>query len=230
MVTGALDQDKHTVISDALHQMSQYIDRTPLVKFSQFDDVFNQDIFFKLESMQKIGSFKTRGVLNYLLNYLKKHQVKDNVLVTYGTGNHAASLAWFCQEFGINLKIFLSKNATSIKKSLIQQYGADLECVTNRAEAERLSCELAKKPGYILVPTADDHDIIVGAATVLYEIFHEIGDFDGLFVPVGGGSFASGSIMTKELYDLKVKIYAGEPKEANDVAISYRTGKVFRFV
>lgn len=212
-----------------LSELYPYVIKTPLIKIPEFDKDTGHDVLFKLENLQTTGSFKSRGVINYIQNYLKKFP-KAKKFITYGTGNHGAALAWAGQNHGFSSHIFLSKSASQFKMNLIKEYGGVLECCDSREQAEMRSYKEAMQGDGVLVPTADNEDIIIGAGTVLYEALQQIPqDYDAVFLPIGGGSLASGSLMVKELMGLKIKIYAGEPKAANDVAVSLRQGKLFRF-
>jgi threonine dehydratase len=214
----------------ALSRMYEYIVKTPLVKIPAFDDDTGHDVVFKLENLQITGSFKSRGVINYIQHYLDSNKVIPNKFVTYGTGNHGAALAWAGQNLKFVSHIFLSKFAEKYKMNLIAAYGGLLTICEDRKEAEQFAFEEAAKENNILVPTADNLDIIIGAGTILYEIAQQDPkEFDAVFLPIGGGSLASGSLMVKGLLNLNTKIFAGEPEAANDVAISLKSGKLFRF-
>lgn len=212
-----------------LSEMYPYIVKTPLIKIPEFDKATGHDVLFKLENLQNTGSFKSRGVVNYIQHYLKQASVAKK-FITYGTGNHGAALAWACQNHGLSSHIFLSKSAAPFKMNLIKEYGGLLDCCDSREEAEIRAYEASFLEHNVLVPTADNTDIIIGAATVLYEAIQQNSeDYDAVFLPIGGGSLASGSLMVKELMSLQTKIFAGEPENANDVSLSLKQGKLFKF-
>lgn len=210
-------------------RISPYIIATPLIKIPEFDKDTGHDVLFKLENLQVTGSFKSRGVLNYIQNYISTFSPLNKKFLSYGTGNHGAALAWSGQRFNFVSHIFLSKFAEKYKMNLIERYGGILTICEDRKEAEEAVFEEAKKDNNILIPTADNLDVITGAGTVLYEALQQPDGFDAVFLPIGGGSLASGSLLVRKALNSKIRIFAGEPAAANDVAISLKQGKVFRF-
>ena len=216
-------------IVDSFKTISPLLKETSIVSFDAFNKIFNHDLFFKLENLQETGAFKVRGVINILSN-LKKRNVLPEKIVTYGTGNHGIALAWASKLFGVEeVKIYLPHFTSEIKKELANNYGARVVITETRAEAESLAQADADNASYKLIPPSDNNDIIAGAATVSYEALQKQKDIDAIFVPIGGGSLASGTILVKNYLSPATKVFAGEPEKANDVSVSHRTGKIFRF-
>ncbi len=57
-----------------------YLVWTPLISTVTFSELTGTNIFFKLENMQKTGSFKPRGALNKTLKIVKeKKQAKKKI-------------------------------------------------------------------------------------------------------------------------------------------------------
>ena len=223
------DADSHNFIEEALRQISPYIDKTQIITSSTLNKCLGHDIYFKLESLQKTGSFKVRGVLNSLLNLQKKNELPKKI-VAYSTGNHSIALAWAASNiFNVETEIYLPSFTSEVKQSLAQSYNTKIILTKTRAEAEDRAVEAAKQDGCFMLPPSDHEDIITGAATVSYEILNDMKEVDAIFVPIGGGSLASGTVLTKQLLSPNTAIYAGEPKLANDASISYKTGEIFRF-
>ena len=53
-----------------------YLVWTPIISTATFSELIGTNIFFKLENMQKTGSFKPRGALNKTLKLLKTKNIK----------------------------------------------------------------------------------------------------------------------------------------------------------
>ena len=77
-----------------LKKIKPYIRKTPIISSSSLNKQFDLDIYFKLELMQKTGSFKTRGAINKVLNLSEKE--KSNGVVAISAGNHAQATSWSC--------------------------------------------------------------------------------------------------------------------------------------
>jgi threonine dehydratase len=216
-------------LKEAAKNIAETLKETPIVCIEAFDKLFNHDVYFKLENFQETGAFKVRGVINSLHN-LKQSNGLPKKIVTYGTGNHGLALAWASRFFAIDeVKIYLPSFTSEIKKELAIKYGATVVITETRSEAERRAQEDSTGLGYLLLPPSDNDDIIAGAATIAYEAFQEHKDLDAIFIPVGGGSLASGTVLARQYMSPTTKVYAGEPMVANDASRSYKTGEIFRF-
>lgn len=211
-------QDAHQLIKD-------HIKRTPVVSSDKLNKMLGHSIFFKLENQQHTGSFKFRGALYSVLK-LKDNPPKN--IVTYGTGNHAVALAWATSKI-LNIKTtaYLTEFTSDIKKKLVQEYGAKVVFTKTRAEAETEAIEAAKEDGTILLPPSDNDDVIAGAATIPLEALEQLSEkLDAIFVPIGGGSLSSGTIVTTKSVSPHTKIYGAEPESGNDAAMSLKNKKI----
>ena len=54
-------------IEKAYTRIKPYIHKTPLLHSSLLNEMLSSKIYFKMDSVQKTGAFKIRGVLNHLL-------------------------------------------------------------------------------------------------------------------------------------------------------------------
>lgn len=216
-------------IIDAQDAISAFTRKTPVIELKTLNDSLKHNIFFKLESLQETGSFKVRGVLNALLKL--KQKKGPSKIVAYSTGNHGLALAWAAKKLGMQeVRIFLPSCVSEAKKKLAESYGATVIITKTRQEAEDNTYALAQS-GYDVIPPSDNDDVIAGASTVLYESLTQLPNvqLDAAFVPIGGGSLSSGAVLARHYLRPALKIYAGEPANANDASISYKTGKIFRF-
>ena len=209
--------------------LSPHIIKTPIISSTVLNTLLGHEIFFKLENQQITGSFKIRGVLNKLLD-LKKKNSMINTIVTYGTGNHAIALSYATPKFfDARVEVFIPSFAAPSKIHAIQKNGATLHLTKTRQEAEERAQEAATNHGAVLIPPSSDPSIVAGAGTVVYEALQEMDNVAALFVPLGGGSLASGSLIAANSIYPDIQVFAGEPKNANDAAISVKQGKIFRF-
>ena len=55
-----------------LERIKPFINKTPIISSSSLNEKFDLDIYFKLELMQKTGSFKSRGAINKVLKLTKE--------------------------------------------------------------------------------------------------------------------------------------------------------------
>jgi threonine dehydratase len=215
-------------VSKAFGRISSHTNQTPLMTSDVLNNYLEHELVFKIESFQKTGSFKVRGVLNTLLS-LKEQNTLPPKISAYSTGNHGLALAWAAQKFNIKLNLYLPSFTAKIKQKIAQSYGTNVILTKTRSEAEERAFTDALSTDCMLIPPSDHDDIIAGAGTASFEVLKDNQNYNAIFVPCGGGGLASGTYLTTKLLSPDTMVFAGEPKQANDAAISYRTNKIFRF-
>ncbi len=215
-------------VATAFNRISRYTKQTPLVTSNVLNNCLGHELVFKTESLQQTGSFKVRGVLNALLA-LKEQNKLPPIISAYSTGNHGLALAWAAKKFDIKLNLYLPSFTAKIKQKIAESYGTNVILTKTRSEAEERALTDALQNNCMLIPPSDNDDIIAGAGTASFEVLKDDQNYDAIFVPCGGGGLASGTYLTTKLLSPNTKVFAGEPKQANDAAISFRTNKIFRF-
>lgn len=204
--------------------IKEHIHNTALVTSNLLNDMLGHKIYFKLENQQKTGSFKARGAINTLLT-LKKSNKLAKELVAYSSGNHAQALAWAGNKLQSNVTIYLPEFVSSIKKSSILRYGANLIETKTRNEAEQLA---QNHNGYFIHPSSNPTSIL-GYGTACLEALQTNINPSAIFVPCGGGGLMVGSLISSRLFSPNIKIIAGEPIKANDAAMSFRMRQIYSF-
>src|SRR5262245_7531304 len=102
------------VIAGRLH-------RTPLISSSSLSKLIGAPLYLKLESWQKTGSFKPRGVLNKIAALSQAE--RGCGLVTASAGNHAQALAWAAASEGLSCTVVMPQTAPAAKLEATQAYG-----------------------------------------------------------------------------------------------------------
>ena len=74
-------------IKDAYNRIRYYINKTPILFSDEINNLTKSNIIFKAENLQKTGSFKIRGALNFI------GQSKNQNFVAPSSGNHAQGVA-----------------------------------------------------------------------------------------------------------------------------------------
>ena len=89
------------------------ITQTPLVTNEAINSLVNAKVYFKLENLQKTGSFKIRGATNKIS--LLSEEQKQKGIVAYSSGNHGQAVAFASLNLGIKATIVMPNNAPKIK-------------------------------------------------------------------------------------------------------------------
>ena len=183
--------------------------------------MFDLDIFFKLELMQKTGSFKSRGAINKVLQLSEEERSRGVVAIS--AGNHAQATSWACSQFGIKSKIIMPHTASQSKIDATESYGG--EVILTKEKMMDTCQKLIDEENLSFVHPFDDLDILMGQGTVALEVINEIKNLDYAFVSIGGGGLIAGMACVLKQINPKIKIIGVEPINSNVMTNSIKSGK-----
>jgi threonine dehydratase len=221
----------HLTLSDiqkAQNRIQNHIIKTPLLTSQILNEKLGAEIYFKCENFQTTGSFKLRGAANKILKFKEENGHFPQKVVAVSSGNHAQAVAFLAKEFGIEALIYMEEKASPYKVRSTRNYGAEVILTKTKKETEILAEEKIKE-GYLYIHSSNDEDILCGQGTACLESLQEIGDVDVVFSPCGGGGLIAGTYLACQSLKHKPQIFAVEPENANDTAISFRTEKIYSF-
>ena len=183
--------------------------------------MFDLDIFFKLELMQKTGSFKSRGAINKVLQLSEEERSRGVVAIS--AGNHAQATSWACSQFGIKSKIIMPHTASQSKIDATESYGGKV--ILTKEKMMDTCQKLIDEENLSFVHPFDDLDIPMGQGTVALEVINEIKNLDYAFVSIGGGGLIAGMACVLKQINPKIKIIGVEPINSNVMTNSIKSGK-----
>lgn len=191
----------------AREKMKGIVHSTPLDYSKTFSSLSsNNEVYLKLENLQKTGSFKVRGSYNKLMSLTKEELQKG--VVAASAGNHAQGVAFSSQMLGIPCTIVMPKGAPLSKVSATKQYGAKVQLQGNVFDdALAYALELKERMGATFVHAFDDEAIIAGQGTVGLEILEQLPDVEAIFCPVGGGGLIAGLSLAVKEKNPKIRVY-----------------------
>ncbi|OLZ11987.1 threonine ammonia-lyase [Sulfobacillus thermosulfidooxidans] len=178
---------------------------TPLQESVYINDLLGARVFFKLENLQRTGSFKLRGAYNRI-RQLTPEELKRGVIAA-SAGNHAQGVALAAGLVGTTSLIYMPEGASLTKIESTRGYGADI-CLFGETfddayhEAERV----AQETGRVLIPAFNDPAIIAGQGTIALEMLDERPHLDVLVVPVGGGGLIAGMALAAKEQNCRIKV------------------------
>ena len=186
--------------------------KTPLLKSNTFSSMAGTNIFLKMESFQKTGSFKVRGAYSKM-NSLTVDQCKSGV-VAASAGNHAQGVAYAAQNRKIRCNIVMPKNASPAKVAATRSYGANVVLSGNTYdESWETAYSLSSENGYSIIHAFDDPVVIAGQGTIGLELMEDLKVIDTIYLPVGGGGLASGVCIAIKTKRPDVKIVGVESNQ-----------------
>ena len=212
-------------IDNAHLTLQPFITQTPLVTNEAINTLVKAKVYFKLENLQKTGSFKIRGA-TYKISLLSEEQ-KQKGIVAYSSGNHGQAVAFASFNHGIEATIVMPENAPKIKIENTKSYGANIVLYNPKTESrEEIGNKIAFKTGKTLIKPYDDIDIIIGQGTVGKEITEQLKEIN--IVPdiylccvSGGGLIAGSSFYLKNNFP-EIESYSVEPENFNDTLLSLK--------
>ena len=216
-------------IIKAYNKIHSDIVKTPLVTNEYINKLTGGNIYFKLENLQKTGSFKLRGATNKISQLSKEH--KSRGLVAYSSGNHAQAVAYASLQENISAKIIMPNNAPKIKIENTKKYKAEVILYDPKKEIrEEIGKEIEKKENRMLIKPYDDYDIIAGQGTAGYEISQDLANLsitpDIYLCCCGGGGLIAGTSTYLKYKYPNIKSFAVEPYGFEDTKISLINKKI----
>ena len=213
-------------IVEAKNRISKFIVDTPIISSSILNDWLGHNIYFKADSFQKIGAFKSRGASN-AISWLVEEDKKPKKIVANSSGNHAQAVAWASRQFGIPSTIFMPEYASTIKIQATRSYGAEVVLSPTRDESDEKVLNASREDGTFWLPPFNNKEVIAGQGTATYEALKKLKSIDAVFARCGGG-LLSGALITARQLCPSAKVIGAEPLNANDAVQSVRLNSIQR--
>ena len=180
-----------------------------MIKSNTFSNICGNNIFLKLECLQKTGSFKVRGAITKINNI--PSDLKKNGVIAASAGNHAQGVAYASSMNHIPCTIVMPQNASPAKISATKSYGAKVILHGNDYDDSSSSIkEMAEKENKTIIPAFEDMDVIAGQGTIGLEIVEDLQSIDEIYIPIGGGGLISGIAVVLKSLKPSIKIIGVE--------------------
>jgi len=205
--------------------LSTELQPTPMWSYPSLDATTGAHVFVKQETVQPTGAFKVRGGLNLLAGMEPADRSRG--VVGFSTGNHAQSLAYASERYGVACTIVMPVNPNPLKAAAVKAYGAELiEYGARFDDAAEHAAKLAADRGARLVSAANEPELIAGVGTAYLEIFERSPDLDAVVVPVGSGSGAAAACLVAAAIAPACEIIAVQSTASPAAHDSWRTGRI----
>jgi threonine dehydratase len=178
-------------IQQARRRIRDFIYFSPCPFSAGLSATTGQQIFLKLDNLQRTGAFKERGALNKILT-LTPEQAACGVIAA-SAGNHAQAVAYHATQRGIRAQIVMPLMTPLVKVSATSGFGA--EVILHGANYDEACDEAYRRceaEGLTFLHPFDDAAVIAGQGTMGLEILEQIPDLQAIVVPIGGGGLIAG--------------------------------------
>ena len=207
----------------AQQRLKGVAERTPLIK-SYSLSTNDQEVFIKLENLQRTGSFKIRGAFNKIGSL--PEEVRKKGIICSSAGNHAQGVALAGKTFNCPVIACMPETAPQAKIDATLGYGAQI-VLSGQVydDAQDKAHELQKEKGYTYVHAFEDDLVIAGQGTIGLEILEDVKDIDTIVVPIGGGGLIAGITIAAKNINPNIKIIGVQAEGAHAMVESLKKGE-----
>ena len=185
----------------------------------------DNEVYLKVESLQRTGSFKIRGAYNRIAAMTDEEKAKG--VIAADDGNHAQAVALAASLLGVKSKVCMSQAALMSRIEDARHHGADVILVQGgEEEAKAEALRLSEEKGYIFIDKQNDDLIAAGDGTIALEILEQVPDADAVVVPAGTGTLLAGVAVAVKSIAPQCKVYGVQATGASALSRSYRKGEI----
>ncbi|MFS4470693.1 threonine ammonia-lyase [Chryseobacterium sp. T20] len=212
----------------AEERLKDVVVKTPLAVNNNLSAIYESNIRFKREDLQRVRSYKIRGAYNKMATMSEEELSKG--VVCASAGNHAQGVAFACQTMKVKGTIFMPLPTPGQKLEQVKMFGGEYIDVILFGDtfdaAKDAAMRFCKDHNSVFIHPFDDPAIIEGQATTALEILEQSeGLVDYLFVPIGGGGLAAGVCTVFQHLSPQTKIIGVEPSAAASMKKALEKGK-----
>lgn len=199
--------------------------RTPVLQCAALEAELGPGtrVFAKLEFLQHTGTFKARGALA-TIDALSNAQ-RDAGVTAMSAGNHAIATAFAARARGTTAKVVMLRSASPVRVARCREYGAEVVLADDVHAGFALADRIEAEEGRYFVHPFEGESVALGTGTVGLEICEQVGNFDAIVVPVGGGGLMAGIASAVRQLRPECDIYGVEPEGADTMRRSLAAEK-----
>ncbi|KAF2014346.1 serine family amino acid catabolism-related protein [Aaosphaeria arxii CBS 175.79] len=212
--------------------------RTPLIHSTHLSKHAGCQIYLKLENLQPSGSFKSRGIGNFLLSHLSSPTLDRSRLHFYTSSGGNAGLA--CVHAAATLHVaatvvvplttsdYMVAKLRAAGAQEVVRFGASWAEADAHLRGEVFESARGRGEEPVYVPPFDGEAIWEGHSTLVGEVWEDLGGVrpDAVVCSVGGGGLFSGIMRGLDKKGEKVRVLAVETKGADSLAMALEKGEL----
>jgi threonine dehydratase len=217
-------------IQAALRRIRSSIYLSPCALSATFSESTANQVYLKLDNLQRTGAFKERGALNKLLSLSPEERAQG--VIAASAGNHAQGVAYHAGKLGIRAQICMPLTTPLIKVSATRGYGADVVLHgANYDEAYEEALRRSQAEQLTFVHAFDDDAVIAGQGTIGLELIDQHPDLEAVVVPIGGGGLIGGIACAlkesnaKSLSNRRIQVFGVQPSRLPSMKVAVAEGK-----
>jgi threonine dehydratase len=215
----------YDLILEAYDRLRKRVRRTELIHSHYFSEKLGFPLYFKCENLQRTGSFKIRGALNFMTAQTRENLARG--VITASAGNHAQGVAFSADLLGVKATVYMPESTPPQKVFATRDHGAEVVLSgRNFDEAYAAAVKEGEERGALFVHPFDDILVMAGQGTIGMELLQELPDLDNIIVPIGGGGLISGIASAVKSTHPHVRVIGVEAAAAPSMHFSMKKERV----
>jgi threonine dehydratase len=217
--------DVPQLVLEAHERCQEHLPPTPLEYSRYLSETIEGEVWLKLDSMQRTGSFKFRGALNKILSLTEAEL--DKGVVSASTGNYAFAVAEAMRIRKRRATIYVAEDIDPARLAELRAHGLDLVVYGEAAwDAEKEARRVAEDKDMIYVSPYNDPLVVGGQGTCGYEISKQLSDVEAALFACGAGGLLTGSAGWLKSQNPKVEAFGVSPENSPVMYESVRANKI----
>jgi len=213
-------------IKEAEKRISPHIIHTPLVYSPTISEITGANVYLKLETLQKAGSFKVRGATNKILCHI--NAIREQGVIAASAGNHAQGVAVAAHSAGIPATVVMPEWSSLSKQEATRGYGAQVIIHGRTLEESIMRAQEMARKGLLFIHPYDDDEVIAGQGTIALEILADLPKTDMIIIPVGGGGLIAGIATAAKAKKPEIRIIGVQAEACPSAGEAIRHGSPCR--
>jgi threonine dehydratase len=193
---------------------------TPLLPLRRYREE-DTGILLKPEMIQPIGSYKIRGVYNWVAKLTPKERARG--IATLSAGNMSQAVGYVANLFNIPSRVAISDSAPPSKIEACRRYGSEIELVKWTATTFDNADSLAH--GYCFIHPLREYGLMDGYGSISLETLDDAPDVDTIFVPMGAGLLSFGIALAAKAIKPNVRVVGVNAENSSQFYAAFKEGK-----
>jgi threonine dehydratase len=173
--------------------------RTPLIPLRYYDE--DPKILLKPEMLQPIGSYKLRGVYNWVSKLSPDQRNKG--ISTASSGNMAQAVAYVARLYNIPARTIVYDTTPQAKVDSIRKYGGEVVPKTFDDWVEYTSHPDEDRS---FIHPLEEYGLVDGHGTIGLEIMEDMPESETIYVALGAGFLGAGIALAAKAINPSVKV------------------------
>jgi threonine dehydratase len=197
---------------------------SPAPRSEALSRMTGQQVYLKLDNLQRTGAFKERGALNKILTLSDTEKARG--VIAASAGNHAQAVAYHATAHGLRARIVMPLMTPLVKTASTAGYGAEVVLHgANYDEAYAEALRLAEQDGMTFLHPFDDDAVMEGQGTIGLELLEQVPGLEAVVVPIGGGGLIGGVACAIKESNPKIRVIGVQTERLPSMLRATEAGK-----